>query len=51
MNQNLYLSADVETLKQKIKQQEILLSQMKYPYQAPVSSVSYENWELGSKML
>jgi len=48
-NQNLYLSADIEALKQKIKQQEILLSQMKYPYQAPVSSVSYEKMGIGQQ--
>jgi hypothetical protein len=29
--QNLNLNADIETLKQKLKQQEIQLSQMKYP--------------------
>ena len=43
------MSADVETLKQKIKQQELLLSQMKYPYQAPVSSVSYEKLGIGQQ--
>ena len=48
-SQNLYLSADVEILKQKIKQQELLLSQMKYPYQAPVSSVSYEKMGIGQQ--
>ena len=48
-NQNLYLSADIESLKQKIKQQEILLSQMKYPYQAPVSTVSYEKMGIGQQ--
>jgi len=48
-NKNLYLSADIETLKQKIKQQEILLSQMKYPYQTPVSSVSYEKMGIGQQ--
>jgi len=48
-SQNLYLSADVETLKNKIKQQDILLSQMKYPYQAPVSTVSYEKLGIGQQ--
>jgi len=48
-SQNLYLSADIETLKNKIKQQDILLSQMKYPYQAPVSSVSYEKLGIGQQ--
>ena len=48
-SQNLYLSADIETLKNKIKQQDILLSQMKYPYQAPVSSVSYEKMGIGQQ--
>jgi hypothetical protein len=43
------LSADIETFKQKIKQQKILLSQMKYPYQAPVSSVSYEKMGIGQQ--
>ena len=47
--QNLYLSADIETLKNKIKQQDILLSQMKYPYQAPVSSVSFEKLGIGQQ--
>ena len=48
-SQNLYLSADVETLKNKIKQQDILLSQMKHPYQAPVSTVSYEKLGIGQQ--
>ena len=48
-SQNLYLSADIETLKNKIKQQDILLSQMKYPYQAPVSTVSYEKLGIGQQ--
>ena len=47
--QNLSLNADIETLKQKIKNQEILLSQMKYPQQAPVSSVSYEKLGIGQQ--
>ena len=51
-SQNLDLSADNETLKNKIKQQDILLSQIKYPYQAPVSTVSYEKLGIGhNKML
>jgi hypothetical protein len=37
------LSADIETLKQKIKQQEILLSQMKYPQPLPISSNGQQN--------
>ena len=48
-SQNLYLSADVESLKQKIKNQELQLSQMKYPYQAPVSTVSYEKLGIGQQ--
>ena len=48
-SQNLYLSADIETLKQKLKQQEILLSQMKYPQSAPVSTVSYERLGIGQQ--
>ena len=47
--QNLSLNADIETLKQKIKNQEILLSQMKYPQQAPVSTVSYEKLGIGQQ--
>ena len=43
------MSADIETLKNKLKQQDILLSQMKYPYQAPVSSVSYEKLGIGQQ--
>ena len=48
-SQNLYLSADIETLKQKIKQQDILLSQMKYPQPLPVSSISYEKMGIGQQ--
>jgi hypothetical protein len=47
--QNLGLSADIETLKQKLKNQEIQLSQMKYPQQAPVSTVSYEKLGIGQQ--
>ena len=47
--QNLSLSADIETLKQKIKNQEIQLSQFKYPQQAPVSTVSYEKLGIGQQ--
>jgi len=47
--QNLNLNADIETLKQKLKQQEILLSQLKYPQPAPVSSVSYERMGIGQQ--
>ena len=47
--QNLSLSADIETLKQKIKNQEIQLSQMKYPQHAPVSTVSYEKLGIGQQ--
>ena len=48
-SQNLYLNADIESLKQKIKNQELQLSQMKYPYQAPVSTVSYEKLGIGQQ--
>ena len=34
---------------QKIKNQELQLSQMKYPYQAPVSTVSYEKLGIGQQ--
>ena len=47
--QNLGLSADIETLKQKLKNQEIQLSQMKYPQQTPVSTVSYEKLGIGQQ--
>ena len=47
--QNLSLNADIETLKQKIQNQEIQLSQMKYPQQAPVSTVSYEKLGIGQQ--
>jgi len=47
--QNLNLNADIETLKQKLKQQEIQLSQMKYPQPAPVSTVSYERMGIGQQ--
>jgi len=36
-------------LKQKIQNQEIQLSQMKYPQQAPVSTVSYEKLGIGQQ--
>ena len=48
-SQNLYLNADIESLKQKIKNQELQLSQMKNPYQAPVSTVSYEKLGIGQQ--
>ena len=48
-SQNLYLSADIETLKNKIKQQDILLSQMRFPQQTPVSTVSYERMGIGQQ--
>jgi hypothetical protein len=48
-SQNLYLSADIETLKNKVKQQDILLSQMRFPQQTPVSTVSYERMGIGQQ--
>jgi hypothetical protein len=48
-SQNLKLNADIESLKKKIKQQDIILSQMKYPQQAPVSTVSYEKMGIGQQ--
>ena len=43
------MSADIEALKNKIKQQDIFLSQMRYPQQAPVSTVSYERMGIGQQ--
>lgn len=48
-SQNLRLSADIESLKQKIKNQELQLSQMKYPQQAPISTVSSEKMGIGQQ--
>ena len=38
---NVLLSAELESLKDKFKNQELQLSQIRNPQQAPVSRVSY----------
>jgi hypothetical protein len=42
INKNLKLSAEVDILKDKVKNQELQLSQIRNPGQAPLSRVSYE---------
>ena len=42
INKNLKLSAEVDILKDKVKNQELQLSQIRNPGQAPLSKVSYE---------
>ena len=42
INKNVKLSAEVDILKDKVKNQELQLSQIRNPGQAPLSRVSYE---------
>ena len=46
---NVLLSAELETLKDKFKNQELQLSQIRNPQQAPVSRVSYESLGIGQQ--
>ena len=46
---NVLLSAELETLKDKFKNQELQLSQIRNPQQAPVSRVSYEALGIGQQ--
>jgi hypothetical protein len=46
---NVLLSAELESLKDKFKNQELQLSQIKNPQQAPVSRVSYETMGIGQQ--
>ena len=46
---NVLLSAELESLKDKFKNQELQLSQIRNPQQAPVSRVSYETMGIGQQ--
>jgi hypothetical protein len=49
INKNLKLSAEVDILKDKVKNQELQLSQIRNPGQAPLSRVSYETARPGQQ--
>jgi hypothetical protein len=49
INKNLKLSAEVDILKDKVKNQELQLSQIRNPGQAPLSRVSYETGRPGQQ--
>ena len=46
---NVLLSAELESLKDKFKNQELQLSQIRNPQQAPISRVSYETLGIGQQ--
>ena len=46
---NVLLSAELESLKDKFKNQELQLSQIRNPQEAPVSRVSYETMGIGQQ--
>lgn len=48
-SKNLMLTAELETLKDKIKNQELQLSQIRNPQPAPVSRVSYDTLGIGQQ--
>jgi hypothetical protein len=48
-SKNLTLTAELESLKDKIKSQELQLSQIRNPQPAPVSRVSYETLGIGQQ--
>ena len=49
INKNVKLSAELDNLKQKIKNQEVQLSQIRNPQPAPVSRVNYEMLGIGQQ--
>jgi hypothetical protein len=49
INKNVKLSSEVNTLKEKIKNHEIQLSQIRNPQQTPMSRISYENARPGQQ--
>jgi len=48
-NKNLLLTAELEALKEKIKNQELQLSQIRNPQSTPISRVNYEALGIGQQ--